>query len=266
MRLTLVRPEDMMKKTAHTRNAFHFSCWGANVRVATKKERTVDRWGFSIAGNDGENHPFPPAYYETEAVIPRCVPDGDYVLGWVWYGGVESSVKGNGKQEPGINGVFGDYWSCAFVKVRGGELRNEEEKVFVNDMQEYSNEGCMAVSDRPGICAREPCFGKGTFQKPSEFKRGGGVVTMEMYGGKHMDSEDVGKQTKSQDEDWKYACKCIKKGRGCRKELAEASGVCESGVRRKKQNRKCISLCCDECKSRRKGVCSVGQVKMVCGF
>lgn len=173
IRLTLVHPQDMMNKKAHTRNAFHYSCWGAKPVVARPDQLWKDQYGFSIVGNDGEQHQFVPAYYTTTFTIPPVVPDGKYVLGWVWYGGIGGPVLSNKPQKPTTFGYFGDYWSCSFVEVKGGiPLKSKYKPIFKNDMSQFSTEGCMSANDAPGVCTYEPCYVTGTYQKPRPFKNG----------------------------------------------------------------------------------------------
>lgn len=172
MRHTLVPVDEMMDKRAHERNAFHYSCFGAHPVQATKADSKEDKWGYSIAGNDGLK--IAPGYYETKVTMPRCVPDGDYVFGWVWYGGTGGSVSNTEYTEPPFNkGYFTDYWSCSFVRVEGGDaLGSSCTPEFVNDMSKWSDEGCMSANDAPGVCRSEPCVVWGDFQKPRPFKNG----------------------------------------------------------------------------------------------
>ncbi|CAN8069705.1 unnamed protein product [Agarophyton chilense] len=173
IRLSLVPPNQIMDKDVHKRNAFHYSCWGANPVQAARNELDTDRFGFTFIGSDGEQHGEPKGYYTSQIIIPNCIPDGDYVLGWVWYGGTGGSVLGNYPQAPKPWGYFGDYWSCSFVRVQGGTpLAESCHSAFVNDMSQYSDAGCMSANDEPGVCASEPCKITGRYQKPRAFKDG----------------------------------------------------------------------------------------------
>lgn len=49
VRLALVKPEDVMDKEAHERGAFHYSCWGAKVALATDDDQEEDEFGFNIS-------------------------------------------------------------------------------------------------------------------------------------------------------------------------------------------------------------------------
>jgi len=83
VRLTLVPVENMMDKKIHTRNAFHFSCWGAHPKQASSNEKTRDKWGFSLVGSDGREKGVAAGYYTELITIPDVVPDGEYIFGWV---------------------------------------------------------------------------------------------------------------------------------------------------------------------------------------
>lgn len=173
MRLTLVPLDKMMDKKTHEKNAFHYSCWGARTVPATPADLKRDRFGFNIAGGDGKLHSLGAGYHVVDITIPPVVPDGDYVLGWVWFGGVGGALK-NPLTNTFKFGFFGDYWSCSFVRVVGGQpLQNSYTPVFINDMKHNSLRGCYAANDDPGICKFEPCTkSRARYQVPKPFKRG----------------------------------------------------------------------------------------------
>lgn len=186
IRLTLVTPEKMMDKNAHAENAFYYTCWGANPQAAAANEMEKDEYGFSFIGSDGEQHSHPKGYYVMDVKIPSVVPDGKYVLGWVWYGGGGGPVEGNVQQEPMPYGYFSDYWSCAYVEISGGAaLESRHTPVFNNDMSRYSDVGCMSANDAPGVCSYEPCKVDSEFQAPRPFKDGNvpDDLTPEQFGG-----------------------------------------------------------------------------------
>ena len=173
VRLSIVPIDQMMNKTAHAANAFHFGCWGDYTILAKDEEMGRGPGGFSLVGGDGEMHDEPIAYYETRAVIPPVIPDGTYVLGWAWYGGMGGSLLGNTVKDPHPIGLFSDYWSCAFVEISGGDrLTGRSTPVFVNGLEEDWPDGCNAANDRPGVCTYEPCIVPGKHRKPMEFASG----------------------------------------------------------------------------------------------
>lgn len=162
-----------MDKKVHAKNAFHFSCWGANPVPAKSNELGSDRHGFSLVGGDGKLHDGKISYLTTNITIPTVIPDGVYVLGWVWYGGMGGSLTQNTPENPFRVGLFADYWSCSFIKIEGGSpLTQRYTPRFENDMKEYWPNGCMSANSRPGVCTYEPCRMEGKIQKPFEFKNG----------------------------------------------------------------------------------------------
>ncbi|CAN8066953.1 unnamed protein product, partial [Agarophyton chilense] len=173
VRLSLVTPAQMMDRGAHGRNAFHYSCWGARPVLAARAELRKDRFGFSMIGSDGEQHGFGKGYYMTTVNIPTVVPDGNYVLAWAWFGGTGGGLRSGTKaQFPSSHGYFGDYYSCSFVRIRGGVRSTSYRPRFINDMRKFSSAGCMSTTDRPGPCAREPCYKRAFFRRPASFARG----------------------------------------------------------------------------------------------
>lgn len=172
VRLSLVPVEKMMNKNVHEENAFHFSCWGSDPVKAKPNELGRDKQGFSLVGGDGKLHDGPISYYTTNIIIPRVIPDGDYVIGWVWYGGMGGSIQKNLPETPHETGLFADYWSCSFVKIEGGPIEQSYTPVFVNAFKKFWAEGCNSANDHPGVCKYEPCIVPGKIQKPREFKNG----------------------------------------------------------------------------------------------
>lgn len=171
-----------MNKKIHARNAFHYSCWGGDPVVANASELGRDELGFSLVGGDGKLHGLKPAYYTTTVTIPDVIPNGNYVLGWVWYGGLDGGLEGPEKPI----GLFSDYWSCSFIRISGGaKLQTEFQPRFVNNLQDKWEGGCLAANDRPGNCVFEPCIRNATIQVPWEFKSGNGNYTLrsEMFTG-----------------------------------------------------------------------------------
>lgn len=161
--MTIVPVEEIMNKTVHGRNAFLYTCWGAHPVKAAKNELKSDIFGFSFIGSDGEAHGFKKGYYTMQVTIPTVIQDGAYVLGWAWYGGTGTPVRGNEQQRPDKWGYFGDYWSCSFIHISGGgPVQRSFQPTFRNDMAKYSKEGCMSANDALGVCAKEPCYDIGS--------------------------------------------------------------------------------------------------------
>ncbi len=98
MRLALVPVEQRDSYEAHEKHAFHYTCFETGAR-----KRDLKKY---FCGTGGQ-------LYETKIKVPP-VKDGLYVVGWAWYGSY--AMKG-GK----VNFHFGDYYSCAYVRIRGGK-------------------------------------------------------------------------------------------------------------------------------------------------
>lgn len=285
VRHTLVRPEDMMKKDVHSRNAFSYSCFGAQPVQARGSELGEDKWGFSLVGNDGKGG-IEPGYYVSEVTIPDVVPDGKYVFGWVWYGGTGGPVtNGPYTQEPSSKGYFGDYWSCSYVEIRGGRpLASTYTPVFDNDMSEWSREGCMSANDAPEMCRSEPCKVTATYRRPREFARGSPrALTPNDFGGVREEVEeaemeplgisprsDGGLQQGSTEFDiLKNACQCLALGTRCmRRTASKTRGLCERNTPPEYQESRCRDSCCELCRQRPRGsrkVCAATNVRRICG-
>lgn len=192
MRMTLVPLDKMMDEETHKTNAFHYSCWGAHTVEATPADIAKDRFGFNIAGGDGSLHDLPIAYHVVNITIPPVVPNGDYVLGWAWFGGIGGPIETNTASNPFQFGFFADYWACSFVRISGGQrLERSYKPVFVNDFSNSSTAGCFAAFDDTGLCKVEPCRDtRGSYQMPKAFKNGGpGLLTTKNFRSRRCSQE-----------------------------------------------------------------------------
>ncbi len=224
-RFTLVKPDDMMNRAAHDKNAFWHSCWGAEFEEATPADKVMNNHNkyFNLVGNDGDDHNLAIGYYTVNIVIPKCIPDGKYILGKTWYGGTGDTAQTNDPDEPGQYSYFGDYWSCAFVEIKGGDMENSCDVVFNADSK-FSSDKCFASVDRLASpeckatsqnpqsftetcqCMVEPCMKNGQAQKgsymvPFKFKDGKkpAPLTPRNWGGK-LSGEKSNEESNANDE------------------------------------------------------------------
>lgn len=177
VRLTLVPLDKMTSKEEHAKYAFHYACWGAGVTVATEEEKEKDAKGYDMVQADGDQHDLPKAYYTNLVTIPTHVPDGKYILGWIWYGGLGSNpdnLRNDASSPPGTRGYMGLYWSCSWVEIKGGPMTESYTPVFVNDLSQFSEDGCPASVNTVQGCIYEPCGLDidAKFMKPAEFENG----------------------------------------------------------------------------------------------
>lgn len=138
-RWTMVHVKDMMNRTAHEVNAFRFDCADAGQK---KCEPRVKERDCSV---DQQN-----STYTHNVTIPAVFSDGVYVIGWVWFAGVNENA---------FNGFFGDYHDCSFIEIKGGvPLEKQYTPVFDNAGSPTAENGtCLATTTAVGDCPREPC-------------------------------------------------------------------------------------------------------------
>lgn len=140
LRLSLVPIDQAMNHTAHRVNAFRTSCW-SHGRV----------WcGRGVCGNDRRR-----SRYKQAIKVPPVFPDGEYVLGFVWYGG--------GYQQ-------GDYYSCARVRVHGGVRLARTYRPVLTRTDKQGR--CLSSASAIGECAAEPCTRKQYLRTPAEWADG----------------------------------------------------------------------------------------------
>lgn len=131
IRVTLVPWGKRFSGFRHARNAFYHACWAAGIRRC--------RPATEPCGTDKGK---PPRAHTQKVTIPAAFPDGDYALGWAWYGGWPQ---------------MGDYYSCSRVRVRGGQG-----VAPVAPVKAVLGKGgtCAATVGRLSVCIREPCARK----------------------------------------------------------------------------------------------------------
>lgn len=76
MRWALVTPDKVNDQAAHNAGAFAYGCYSVGRYTCSAAEKATH----CGADNTGSGH-------RIEARVPTHLPDGEYVLGWVWYGG-----------------------------------------------------------------------------------------------------------------------------------------------------------------------------------
>lgn len=81
----------------HTRAAFHYSCWEVGATRCRGRRET-----YRDCKYDRDK-----LYYRRKVRLPAVYPDGLYVLGFAWWGGLD-----RGK---GFNAALGDYYDCRYV-------------------------------------------------------------------------------------------------------------------------------------------------------
>lgn len=151
-RWSLVHVRDINNKNRHQRNTFLFTCGDNSLSSCQRDLRSRD------CRFDDKNQQYRPVIQ-----IPSIVPDGVYVLGWAWYGGLTRTAFG---------GDFGDYYDCFYLEIRGGSMSRVHYPAFVAGASDTKENGrCRATVNRLGACWKEPCPGggrQGTYLLPFE--------------------------------------------------------------------------------------------------
>lgn len=146
IRFSLVPEQMRMNRTAHDMMTFRYACFESDRHLCDVKNCGTDIW-----------------LYKTRVEIPTSLPDGDYILGWAWFGGLFD------------NSYFGDYYSCAPVKIQGGPLTKSYSPVFNpgEKVVDVNRATCRSAVDRVGVCVREPCLGyPGRRMRPYPYSQG----------------------------------------------------------------------------------------------
>lgn len=150
VRFTLVPIKDRMNKKVHDKFAFHYTCY--------KKE--LHKCPYFGTSND--DYCGTAEYlYRTNLTVPKVYPNGEYILGWSWYGGVEQKKA-----------YYGDYWSCARIKINGGPFEDS----FAPEFSPENGKGCNSPVNELGVCPSEPCnsnLPKPSISLPKGFKKSG---------------------------------------------------------------------------------------------
>lgn len=91
--------------------------------------------------------------FQRRVVVPNVFPDGVYVLGMTWYGGIRDGVNG-----------FQDFYSCSYVRIEGGGKVDEGKfyAPFVAGTPYPKGMGvrnglCLATADRTDVCGWAGC-------------------------------------------------------------------------------------------------------------
>lgn len=136
MRWTIVPLDQMWDKASHDKMAIDYGCW--NIGRFNCNEFDFHR----DCNYDRQNEAFSKMLH-----IPPIYPDGDYVLGFTWYGGGEGY------------GHFGDYYDCSYIRIEGGDrLESEFVPTFRAGGGSKYEDTCEATVDSLGVCWKEPCI------------------------------------------------------------------------------------------------------------
>lgn len=135
-RRSLVPVKHMFNKNWHRKTAFEWGCWTQGRYFCGKRtECGTDRMGFA---------------YRNKMRVPSVFPDGDYVFAMVWFGGLHWQRK---------KALFSDYYTCSYVRIRGGQLANSHAPGFQRGFnhRNVAPGTCRSTSARQGECGGQEC-------------------------------------------------------------------------------------------------------------
>lgn len=146
-RFSLVSVDDMYDWGKHEDGAFHYMCGDSYETPCTRANERRDCY-FDRSGH----------YYNQVVTAPTHAPDGVYVLGWAWYGG-----------------LFEDFFDCTYIEIRGGApLTSSYTPTFDATNTETGEDGkCETTSNKLGVCTFKKCKRGGPIklkqQLPAQF-------------------------------------------------------------------------------------------------
>jgi hypothetical protein len=153
VRFTLVPKNSRMDFSSHDQFAFRYACWEAGKTHCSSGE---------FCGTDMEG-----IKYTANVQIPPVYPDGEYVLGWSWYGGSKyfpsEELQNNYgiSSDPGHRSEYGDYFSCTNIRIQGGTpVQDQYKPIFETGQSDRTGDTggtCASAVNKLGMCAVEPC-------------------------------------------------------------------------------------------------------------
>lgn len=150
VRLSLLPVSGTFNATALRHFAFYYGCWEQGRYRCRGKECGGDNKGLA---------------FHRLVTIPDNLPDGIYTFAFLWYGGTHFRRT---------RGLYSDYVSCSYVRIRGGwTLKNEYQPFFEpGELGEYEHKGqCLTSANAPGQCLHGCDFKPTFYDIPSDFKR-----------------------------------------------------------------------------------------------
>lgn len=154
VRLSLVPVKHLMNESVHDALTLYKGCWEQGQYECQSR----------FCGSDKKKRVF-----RRFITIPNVAPDGVYILGYLWYGGIHWKRK---------LGQFSDYHSCSFVKIEGGNTLNGSYQPFfdagkIESRFESDPPGkCLTSADRPLDCKTGCDFTPVFYAIPKTFQEG----------------------------------------------------------------------------------------------
>lgn len=156
-RISLVPVDQMYSRDWHSRMTIMHGCWETGKYNCRSDDCGTDKGKIA---------------YKRDIVLPDVFPDGDYVLGFVWYGGIYYTRE---------VGFFGDYYSCSHVRVSGGKRLSTAsyKPYFEAGKGEFVQDGrCQTSADAVGDCGNKGCPRRKSFWAIPKMFRGSPIKSL----------------------------------------------------------------------------------------
>lgn len=153
IRIALVPVDKIWDRVWHEKMTLIHGCWDSGEYKCNNEED---------CGTDMDKRAF-----ARNVTIPSTFPNGDYVLGFVWYGGLYYNSR---------RGFFPDFYSCSHVRIFGGTTLGGQYKAFFEPGvgPKVRRGKCLTSSDRIGDCEISGCPKRKSFRAvPRIFREGG---------------------------------------------------------------------------------------------
>lgn len=152
VRLGFVPVSAMWNRAAHSKLAIFYGCWDDHkmpCKVRNFRWCGTDNKGFSLTAR---------------LTVPTCLPDGDYVFSYSWFGGLHFKRK---------RGGFPDFNHCSHVSIRGGVSPSGKcTPVFRTPSGPSASSDrtkCLTSATQPGTCVKKECDTPAFYAKPRAF-------------------------------------------------------------------------------------------------
>lgn len=209
-RRSLVPVQHMNNRYWHKKTAFEWGCFTQGQYICGKGKPGcgTDKDGFA---------------YKNQMTVPKVFPDGDYVFSMVWYGGVHFTGK---------HGYFPNFYTCAYVRIKGGPLAAGYQPKFTrgrNQHYPHVPPGKCSTSKRfISECDGRACMSTPVwFGVPGSFEKGKKpkMIYLKDLNKSLMPTEKVMKTIKMTDEKQKHKDDAAKDMRTDKKLMKEEEAL-----------------------------------------
>lgn len=219
-RISLVPAIQVHDRKWHGRLVLLHGCWESGAHRCKSK---------NTCGTDKGR-----VMFSRKLTIPTVYPDGLYVLGYVWYGGLHFKRQ---------KGHFPDFHSCSYVRIKGGSRLGGTYRPFfkAGTGRRVKNGKCPTSADAVGQCGNRGCLKtKAFYAIPKAFRKGGMKPITKEIVYKAM-GNNAGEQRKKKEGICRFGVCCHSRckqcgGSRCSRLPGGAKNCCSSTIKRGKRS------------------------------